>query len=90
MNLPDYINVSCSFCGSNEYRVYTFDKDHFDLQPRKVKCKKCGLVYANPQATFEKLEDYYSNVYAHSDNTDIKVVEEERKKLVESNKGFFR
>ncbi|ODS30227.1 MAG: hypothetical protein SCARUB_04669 [Candidatus Scalindua rubra] len=63
MNLPGHIDVPCDLCGNREYKVFTFDKDHCDFQPRKVKCKKCGLVYANPQATFVNLEGYGSNLF---------------------------
>jgi len=90
MNLPGHIDVPCSLCGSEEYKVYTFDQDHYDFQPRRVKCKRCGLVYANPQATFEKLKKYYSDVYAHFGKTSIKIRKDEFKELVESNIEVFR
>lgn len=89
MNLPGHIDVPCDLCGNREYKVFTFDKDHCDFQPRKVKCKKCGLVYANPQATFVNLEEYYSNIYpGHEEDFQSSI--RENKKLVEGNKEYFK
>ena len=59
-------HVPCNFCGSNDaierYLLkdwQTKKEDTFQL----VQCQKCGLLYLNPQPTWEELEGYYPEEY---------------------------
>lgn len=59
-----YRFVTCDLCGANDYRIYgispTPDKHiHFQV----VQCKRCGLIYALPQATQETLKRFYEEDY---------------------------
>lgn len=89
MILLGHIDIPCNLCGSQEYKVYALDEDHCDLHPRRVKCKKCSLVYANPLATFDKLEEYYSNTFP-GDEKSFHLLIEENNKAIEPNKEIFR
>jgi len=54
--------IPCDLCGSHEYRVLYMTKDRYVHIPgsfRLVKCMNCGLLYLNPQPTFEELQDHY-------------------------------
>lgn len=86
----DYIDVSCNLCGINNYKIYTLDDTPEAIHPRKVKCRKCGLVYANPRATYKKYEEYYSNIYPHKGLTDIKNIIEYMKPFKEHYRDYFR
>ncbi len=90
MNLSGYKEISCNLCGSKEYKIFSIQENPSVLHPRKVKCKKCGLVYSNPQATFEKLEEYYSNIYAHTGVSKIRKVVKRTKASEEESKEYFR
>ncbi|BCB97298.1 hypothetical protein JZK55_22200 [Dissulfurispira thermophila] len=58
-------NISCNICGSNNYKLIFRVKDlnyrTTDEEFSIVKCKKCGLVYINPQPV--NLEQYYPKTY---------------------------
>lgn len=58
-------NISCNICGSNDYKLVFTAKDlnyrTTDEEFSIVKCKKCGLVYINPQPI--NLEQYYPKTY---------------------------
>lgn len=61
----DFVQVTCNLCGSTNCEVYgrMQGKAKHVLHHTAVRCKKCGLVYANPQATRETLQDFYSVIY---------------------------
>ena len=48
--------VDCPLCNSKRFSVL-FSKNGFDF----VRCKKCSLVYVNPQLQEEKMIDYYND-----------------------------
>jgi len=48
-------NISCEICGSRKSIPY---RKNSGL--RMVKCRKCSLVYVNPQPTLEYLKDFYN------------------------------
>ena len=86
----DYIEVPCSLCGSNKYKIFTLDDTPGTLHPRKVKCRTCGLVYANPQVTHKGYEDYYSNIYAHSSEGDLEYLINFMKQFKEHHRNYFK
>lgn len=86
----DYIEVPCSLCGSNKYKIFTLDDTAGVLHPRKVKCTICGLVYANPQASFNRYEEYYSNIYAHSDVGDLEYQINYMRQFKEHHRDYFK
>lgn len=59
--------INCNLCGFSDYefifrnrdRLHRVDDRTFDL----VKCRKCGLVFLNPQPTGDELSRYYSEEY---------------------------
>ncbi|MBU4501907.1 MAG: class I SAM-dependent methyltransferase, partial [Nanoarchaeota archaeon] len=56
------ISVNCNLCGANETEFVT-NKVRYDTKDSIVKCKKCGLVYMNPQPSEKELREYYSKKY---------------------------
>ena len=63
--LKDFVSVNCNLCGSDEYEIYGREQSAAEhiLHRTAVQCKKCGLVYSNPQATREILQDFYNATY---------------------------
>jgi len=62
-----YIKINCNLCGSDTAKLYSvYNGEGNYLHKYRVKCKKCGLVYSNPQATKETLQQYYSTIYPGS------------------------
>jgi SAM-dependent methyltransferase len=58
--------VSCNFCGSSDARVRYALRDwltHKDGTFTLVECQSCGLLYLNPQPTWEELETFYPDQY---------------------------
>jgi SAM-dependent methyltransferase len=60
----NYRFVKCDLCGSNDYRLYGVSPEpekaiHFQV----VRCHRCGLIYALPQATEETLRNLYDFDY---------------------------
>jgi len=56
--------ASCNICGSDEYREICGIEINPTMVPSKlVKCKRCGLFYANPRLNREAEEDYYKVRY---------------------------
>ena len=65
MRMHDFINVVCNLCGSDNYEIYGREQkaaEHI-VHRTAVRCKKCGLVFSNPQATRETLQRFYSTAY---------------------------
>lgn len=48
------MHVSCNLCGSNDSE-YLYDIAGYSI----VRCKKCDLIYVNPQPTSKELEEFY-------------------------------
>jgi 2-polyprenyl-3-methyl-5-hydroxy-6-metoxy-1,4-benzoquinol methylase/ribosomal protein S27E len=56
MELSDLISVNCIFCGSQDLEeIFT------DNPSTLVRCRKCGLVFFNPQPSGEYLKNFYSS-----------------------------
>jgi 2-polyprenyl-3-methyl-5-hydroxy-6-metoxy-1,4-benzoquinol methylase len=53
-----FIKVNCSLCGRNNTAL-CMDCSDFKF----VKCRRCGLVYQNPQPVFKDLKKRYKNDY---------------------------
>lgn len=61
-----YRHVVCNLCGSNDavpYAMRLGAGSPFVVHRRRVRCRKCGLVYSDPQATEGTLKKYYEVVY---------------------------
>ena len=67
-----YSFVRCNLCGSDNPIEFgkLADRTKPYLHYRNVKCRKCELVYANPQASTVKITEYYSVVYPESTGSD--------------------
>lgn len=67
-----YNYVCCNLCGSDNAKIYAvriWRRGGKKLHLRRDRCKQCGLVYSNPQASEETLKDYYEKeVYKDSLN----------------------
>ena len=58
----NYSYVSCNLCGSDNGKIYAIRegiKGGNNLHLRRDRCKKCGLVYSNPQASEKTLKTFY-------------------------------
>jgi 2-polyprenyl-3-methyl-5-hydroxy-6-metoxy-1,4-benzoquinol methylase len=55
--------IHCPLCGVSDLRPYSarlrFEAPHF----LRVRCKGCGLIFANPRATKRELDTFYQNYY---------------------------
>jgi len=54
----------CEICESKEFEFVFEGKDKLLGIPGKFnlfKCKKCGVIFLNPQPSYKKLEKYYTN-----------------------------
>ena len=60
-----YVHVPCNLCGSDDYEIFAQVENVTDevIHRTAVRCKNCGLVYSNPQATRETLRDFYTATY---------------------------
>ena len=64
-----YHHVNCNLCGRDEAALYALrlypppENEPFVVHWRRVRCRKCGLVYSNPQATEKTLKEFYNQVY---------------------------
>ncbi len=57
-------SVTCDLCGSKQYFLIFETKDYITGIPQKVvRCQNCGLVYVNPQPSFEELGGFYPQAY---------------------------
>lgn len=62
-----YEHVACDLCGSDDavpYAMRLGEGSPFVLHRRRVRCRRCGLVYSDPQATEKTLKQYYQVVYS--------------------------
>ncbi len=58
--------ISCNFCGQQNNKVIIQGPDLLLDLPgdfRLVKCSNCGLIYQNPQLSFEELIKHYPDNY---------------------------
>src|SRR5206468_10289543 len=51
---PDMAYVNCNLCGADDFSV-VFPKGYAQLH-RIVRCKRCNLMYANPQELIDCVE----------------------------------
>ncbi|MCX7999487.1 MAG: class I SAM-dependent methyltransferase [Leptospiraceae bacterium] len=59
-----YRFVVCDLCEANDYRLYGISPNpEEDIHFQVVQCKRCGLIYALPQATQETLKSLYNEEY---------------------------
>jgi 2-polyprenyl-3-methyl-5-hydroxy-6-metoxy-1,4-benzoquinol methylase len=81
--------VSCDLCGADEYDIFieeslkrSLDESDFSVfgeqceHPRLVKCRHCGLIYANPRDHANDLEKKYEGL-----NIDGYLSEEQSRRL---------
>lgn len=74
-----YNYVRCNLCGSDDAKIYAVNEwsGGNNLHLKRDRCKKCGLVYSNPQASEEALKDYYEKeTYKDSLNDIVTNMEE--------------
>ncbi len=72
--------VACNLCGGNDFTVrynsplrvgdqevgdFMASTDRFDRYGRIVRCRRCGLVYANPRPSRRQISDAYARVADH-------------------------
>jgi SAM-dependent methyltransferase len=51
----------CPYCNSSDLTGWSIDCSRQGPHISRVKCKKCGLIFANPMADNNELSKYYSN-----------------------------
>lgn len=82
MDKVEFINIPCNLCGStNNCLLFEgVDRLHgFYGQFKYVKCGDCGLVFMNPQISFEYIHKFYPQDYAPhnlkyiNDKTDLDI-----------------
>ena len=60
--------ISCILCHRDDYLKLFYSKDRLlkvdETEFQVVKCRKCGMVYLNPQPTPEEIAKYYPTNYA--------------------------
>ena len=61
-NSTEKENISCNFCGGNDYKILS-KKGTDDLDLISVICKKCGLIFINPRMKKEGYALYYEKEY---------------------------
>lgn len=61
----DYVHVICNLCGSDDTELFGRENSPLDkvVHYQSVRCRRCGLVYSDPQATERKLARFYSLEY---------------------------
>ncbi|MBI4318545.1 MAG: class I SAM-dependent methyltransferase [Chloroflexi bacterium] len=60
-----YKHVPCNLCGADSAETYatcSIDAD-WVVHRTRVRCRKCGLVYSDPQASERTLASFYSRTY---------------------------
>lgn len=64
--VENYVIVSCLACGADDAELFMELRDRLlglDGQFRLVRCRRCGLIYQNPQLTPAELARYYPPEY---------------------------
>lgn len=75
---PPFEYVSCNLCGSDDTRFLYAANSPRRNQIAKfnlVKCRKCGLVYANPRPTSKNIQAYYPKNYEYHEVRKINFLE---------------
>ena len=54
---------SCPLCGDGRQSVWETAAGGYSVQPVRVKCGGCGLIFSNPQASEKRLKYFYGKVY---------------------------
>lgn len=61
-------HVDCHLCGSDDYEIVDAHRgDRYwppELEVRTVICRRCGLIYVNPQADEQVFKELYEGDYA--------------------------
>lgn len=57
------LHKKCPICFSESLRGYAIDTIRKGPHISRVQCNSCKLVFANPMADGEELEEYYNNYY---------------------------
>ena len=68
--------INCNLCGQNDTKLLFKSKDRRVNTKNKtifsvVQCKNCGLVYVNPQPSYEELKEFYGENYFGIQNSNI-------------------
>ena len=63
----NYQHVVCNLCGKDDAVFYAIWKKSDRLHIRRVRCRHCGFVYSDPQATSETLMRFYDTCYKDED-----------------------
>lgn len=58
----------CPLCHSPSLKVWEASASAYSVQPLRVRCRSCGLVFSNPQASEARLEHFYQHVYFSQDD----------------------
>ena len=90
----DTNNINCMLCGNDnsKFLFHAQDEEHgIEGTFTYNKCKKCGLVYMNPQITNEELAKYYPVDYVphKTVNSPRKEEKKSNSKIVSAIKAFF-
>ncbi|MHC4745667.1 MAG: class I SAM-dependent methyltransferase [Planctomycetota bacterium] len=65
--MTDKINIPCNLCESDDFDLLFHAVDRLHGYPgtfEYVKCRKCGLVYMNPQIAADQIIKFYPSDYA--------------------------
>lgn len=63
--------TSCNICGSANYKeICEIEISPHLTSSKLVRCKKCGLFYANPRLNREAEEDYYKHQHYQEDHSE--------------------
>lgn len=54
---------ACPLCQCKDLRTWEVSNVGYSIQPIRVRCHACGLVFSNPQASEDRLENHYQNIY---------------------------
>ena len=57
------LHRNCPLCKSQDLKGFAMDLKRKGSHISRVKCKSCGIVFANPMADERELIDYYQNYY---------------------------
>jgi 2-polyprenyl-3-methyl-5-hydroxy-6-metoxy-1,4-benzoquinol methylase len=57
-------HIECDLCNSSNYSLIFEAKDYITgTHQVVVRCQNCGLVYINPQPSFDELGNFYPKIY---------------------------
>jgi hypothetical protein len=58
---------ACPLCSGRQSRVWETAAGGYSVQPVRVRCCSCGLIYSNPQASEKRLKHFYEKIYFAQD-----------------------